>query len=264
MAKILIKNGRVWDGERLFRADVLTKDNTVARIAPHVEEEADFIWDAEGQSVLPGLVDLHVHLKGVASDRYGIQAEMSSFPFGVTAVNDAGSGAKGSKERLEGFAVKSTSFVGTAIRDNHFLPAVTEDLLQRYGDKAIGIKIYFDPKVCEVWDITPLREACAYARGRGLAVMVHSANSPVPMTEVVAALSRGDIITVAAIRVQRMRLLLLASRESAAFGSTRALRDTSTQISRSLPMQSRRGTPRIASAPISPVAVPICAVGATV
>ncbi len=195
MAKILIKNGRVWDGERLFRADVLTKDNTVARIAPCIEEEADFIWDAEGQSVLPGLVDLHVHLKGIASDRFGVQAEMSSFPFGVTAVNDAGSSAKGSKERLEGFAVKSTSFVGTAIRDNHFLPAVSEDLLQRYGDKAIGIKIYFDPKVCEVRDITPLREACAYARGRGLAVMVHSANSPVPMTEVVAALSRGDILT---------------------------------------------------------------------
>ena len=195
MARILIKNGRVWNGEKFFHADVLTDGEIVARVKADISEPVDFVYDAKGKIVSAGFVDTHVHLKGVASDRFGIQAEMSSFPFGVTAVNDAGSGSKGSKERLEGFAVKSTAFVGTEICDNHFLPAVTEDLLERYGDKAIGIKIYFDPKVCEVRDITPLREACDYARASGLAVMVHTANSPVPMTEVVSTLGRGDILT---------------------------------------------------------------------
>lgn len=195
MAKMLIKNGRVWNGEGFFYADVLTDGDRIAQIAPNITCEATYTYDASGKIVSPGLVDLHVHLKGIASDRFGVQAEMSSFPFGVTAVSDAGSGSKGSKQRLEDFAVKSTVFVGTRIENNHFLPAVTEDLLQRYGDKAIGIKIYFDPKVCEVRDITPLREACVYARERGLAVMVHSANSPVPMTEVVGTLARGDILT---------------------------------------------------------------------
>lgn len=195
MSGILIKNGRVFDGERFIHADVLTSGTVVERIAPQITERADFTYDAGGRIVSPGLVDLHVHLKGIASDRFGIQAEMSSFPFGVTAVNDAGSGSKGSKQRLESFAVKSTAFVGTRIENNHFLPAVTEDLLQRYGDKAVGIKVYFDPTVCEVRDITALREACSYARGHGLAVMVHCANSPVSMTEVVGALGKGDILT---------------------------------------------------------------------
>jgi dihydroorotase-like cyclic amidohydrolase len=48
MAKILIKNGRVWDGERFFYADVLTNGAKIAQIAPDLSEKADFIYDACG------------------------------------------------------------------------------------------------------------------------------------------------------------------------------------------------------------------------
>ena len=194
MAKILIKNGRIWDGERFFFADILTEGKTIAEIAEHISQQADFVFDATGKIVTPGLVDLHVHMKGIASEKFGIEPSMSSFPFGVTAVNDAGS-THGDRALLDSFAVKNTVFVGVEIRDNHPEFALTERLLQTYGDKAIGIKVYFDTAISEVRDSTPLQGICTYAAGKGLKVMVHCSNSPVSMAEIVRTLSPGDILT---------------------------------------------------------------------
>ena len=41
MARILIKNGRVWDSERFLHADVLTDGAQVARMASRIDEPAD-------------------------------------------------------------------------------------------------------------------------------------------------------------------------------------------------------------------------------
>lgn len=43
MAKILIKGGRVWDGEKFFYADVLTDGEQIARIEHGIEEDAEFV-----------------------------------------------------------------------------------------------------------------------------------------------------------------------------------------------------------------------------
>lgn len=194
MAKILIKNGRVWNGEKFFYADVLTEGKAIIKIEKGITDYADFIFDATGKIVSVGLVDIHVHMKGIASEEFGIEPHMSSFPFGVTAVNDAGS-AYGDRVLLDSFAVKNTVFVGTNIRNNHADFTNTEKFLQKYGDKAIGIKVYFDTTLEEISDITPLKEICDYAKNCNLKVMVHSSNSPVSMAEIVNTLSAGDILT---------------------------------------------------------------------
>lgn len=194
MARILIKNGRVWDGEKFFFADILTNDNLIEKIEPDITDNADYIFDAEGKIASAGLVDIHVHMKGISSDKFGIQAEMSSLPFGVTAVNDAGGGL-GDRALLDSFAVKNTVFVGADIKENHALFSNTEKCLEKYGDKAIGVKVYFDKTICEVTDITPLKEICKYAKSKNSKVMVHCSNSPTSMTEIVNTLSAGDILT---------------------------------------------------------------------
>lgn len=62
---LLIKNGRVinpatkQDGV----ADVLVKDGKIAKIMPDIRETADQTVDAEGCFVMPGFIDLHVHLR---------------------------------------------------------------------------------------------------------------------------------------------------------------------------------------------------------
>lgn len=194
MAKILIKNGTVWDGERFLDADILTEDKTIVKIERNISDPADFVFDATGKIVSAGLVDAHVHMRGVSSDRYGMQPEMSSFPFGVTAAAEAGA-QQGSKALLDSFMLKNVVFVSVCIKNNHADFSNTEEKLAAYGDKAIGLKVFFDTTGGQVSDITPLREIYEYARSKGLRVMVHCNHSPTSMEDIVDTLSAGDILT---------------------------------------------------------------------
>ncbi len=194
MAKICIKNGRVWDGENFFFADVLTDGDKISKIEPNVYDEADFVFDAENKIVSAGLVDAHVHFKGISSDAFGIDASMSCLPFGVTSAVDA-SGVNGDRTLLDSFAVKNRTFVCPSVKNNHAYFDEAEKMLEKYGDKAIGIKVYFDVYVLPVKDITPLKEIVDYADSHNLKIMIHSSNSPVPMAELLGVLRKGDILT---------------------------------------------------------------------
>jgi dihydroorotase len=192
--KILLKNGRIWDGFRFFYGDILTEDMRIAKIEPHIEAEAQYVYDAAGKIVSPGLVDAHVHMAGIEPDPYGINAEMSALPFGVTAVADAG-GAHANREIAAACQVKNLTFVSVSIRDDVADFQVAEKKLALYGDRAIGLKVYFDTSSGQVRTIAPLQAICAYARERGLMVMVHCSHSPVAMAEILETLAPGDILT---------------------------------------------------------------------
>ncbi len=62
---LLIKNGTVINpGDKtITKADVLVKDGKVTKIAPTIKEKADDMIDAKGCYVMPGFIDLHVHLR---------------------------------------------------------------------------------------------------------------------------------------------------------------------------------------------------------
>ncbi len=194
MARFLIKNGRIWDGEKFTYGDILTSGNVIEKVAEPIQTDADFVLDADGKIVTAGLVDLHVHMRGTAMPEFGIQAEMSCFPFGVTAANDAGS-LYGNEEMLAQFALKNTVFVGCAIKNNHAMLSALEPLLERYGKRAVGIKVYLDTTQADVRDQTPLREVCAFAEEQNLKVMVHCTHSPISVRQIAETLRKGDIIT---------------------------------------------------------------------
>lgn len=67
--KILIKNGRIIDPSQKLDAvcDILLSEGKVAEISEGIKEDCitdtDRIIDAEGCYVMPGLIDLHVHLR---------------------------------------------------------------------------------------------------------------------------------------------------------------------------------------------------------
>ncbi len=193
MAKILIKNGRVWDGERFFYADVLTNGAEIAQIAPDLSEKADFIYDACGKTVSAGLVDAHLHMRGLNKE-FGIHAELSSIPFGVTAAAD-GCGACGNKELLDTFLLKNVVFVPAQFRGNKAYFDSIEKMMGQYGERVAGIKVYFDTQVSDICDIQPLYEVLEFAEKKNLRIMVHSSNSPIPMKALLGALREGDILT---------------------------------------------------------------------
>lgn len=60
--KLLIKNGTIVTPESERRADVLIEDGIISRIAESIEEDCKTV-DASGKHVLPGLIDIHVHLR---------------------------------------------------------------------------------------------------------------------------------------------------------------------------------------------------------
>jgi len=66
MQKILIKNGKVIDpaqeinGEAL---DILVQSGRIAKLAKNIKTDADTVIDASGKIVIPGIIDMHVHLR---------------------------------------------------------------------------------------------------------------------------------------------------------------------------------------------------------
>ncbi|MCI8859541.1 MAG: dihydroorotase [Lachnospiraceae bacterium] len=62
---LLIQNGTVINpGDQTeIKADVLVEDGKIKKIAPKQKEKADRVIDAEGCYVMPGFIDMHVHLR---------------------------------------------------------------------------------------------------------------------------------------------------------------------------------------------------------
>lgn len=63
--KILIKNGRVLDpaNSRDGEFDILIEKDLIVNVDKNIDSEADRVIDAKGCYVMPGLIDLHVHLR---------------------------------------------------------------------------------------------------------------------------------------------------------------------------------------------------------
>lgn len=63
--RVLIKNGHVLDPATGVDGicDVLTEDQRIIGVKEHIEEQADRVIDAKGCYVMPGFIDLHVHLR---------------------------------------------------------------------------------------------------------------------------------------------------------------------------------------------------------
>lgn len=190
MGKILIKNGKIWDGERFYFADILTDNARIIKIAKRIDENADFVFDARDKIVSAGLVDIHTHMLGA----FGINADLSCIPFGVTVAADA-SAVPDRKEKYDSFLVKNRVFVCAEFENNKAKLDNTIKHLEYYGEKAVGIKVYFDVNISDIKDIKPLKEVCDYAKNNNLIVMVHSSNSPVKMSTIISVLNKGDILT---------------------------------------------------------------------
>jgi dihydroorotase len=63
--KILIKNGRVIDPANKINEvlDLFVSEGKISKVGKNIKSEADEIIDASDKIVIPGLVDMHVHLR---------------------------------------------------------------------------------------------------------------------------------------------------------------------------------------------------------
>lgn len=190
---ILIYGGKIWTGSEFTEGNVFINGNTVEYIGESAPD-AGFTYNAANCIVSPGLVDSHIHIHSITDEVYGFPAEMCSFPFGVTAAAEA-SAIYANKELLNSLWLKTVIFASVPIQNNKPDFKNTKELIKQYGNKVIGVKVFFDISGGQVCDISPLRKICDFAAQHNLKVLVHSTGSPVPMAELLECLKPGDICT---------------------------------------------------------------------
>ncbi len=128
----LYRGGRIFDGDRVLDGHaVLTEDATIARVAPAAEFDgfAGEVVDTGGGTLLPGLIDCHVHVclgaeadPGSAADKLSppqltlraLERAQASLAGGITALRDCG-GRNFTEISVRDF-IRQGVFAGPAMR----------------------------------------------------------------------------------------------------------------------------------------------------
>ncbi|MDL1910236.1 dihydropyrimidinase [Chloroflexi bacterium CFX6] len=210
--ELLIENGTLVTATETFQADVLIRDEKIARIAPGLEADSAQVIDASGKLILPGGVDPHVHLDlpmfgTVSSDDHYTGHKAAAFG-GTTTVMDF----------VPLTPRPSPTGRGAGVRDGDFKYSV--DLWMRKAEKAaIDYSFHmnltqFNEKIAKEipslrdLGITTLKVFTAYngrlriddggifkamqiARDNGMLVMAHCENGDVIETLTEQALAAG-------------------------------------------------------------------------
>ncbi|HEY8291541.1 MAG TPA: amidohydrolase/deacetylase family metallohydrolase [Thermomicrobiales bacterium] len=193
------------------RLDVGITGGRVAAIAPNLDRAmAHTVFDATGQYVTPGLVDLHTHIYwGVTY--WGIEADPVAARSGVTTWLDVGSAGAYSfpgfrryiaePNRVRTFALLNLSAIGLiaptyelATLEYCNVPLATS-IVEENRDIILGIKARIDASTTRGVGIRPLELARELADTVGLPLMVHIGTSPPTLDDILALLRPGDILT---------------------------------------------------------------------
>ncbi len=212
---LLIRRGTVIDpSQKLHRClDVAVADGVIAAVEPRIDARAKVELDADGLLVVPGLIDLHVHVYRDHTP-WGVEPDPIMAAGGVTTMLDTGSAGS---FNFEGFrrdiidrshaeilalvnlsSIGLTSFNVGELFDRRFAdPQGVVTMIRRHADVAVGVKIRASEHIIgsgrQGWD--NLRDAIRAARESGTWLMVHIGHSPMSIPEIVAELQPGDCIT---------------------------------------------------------------------
>jgi len=211
---LLLKDGTVVDPSQEIHdvRDVAISDGKIAAVEAGIDEgSAREVVDATGLIVMPGLVDLHVHVFWGAS-HYGIDPDYGNVAKGVTTALDAGSsGARTflafrryvlerSETRL--YALLNISAMGMLspkigeLEDLRW--ADVDDAVEigrANGDYILGIKARLGAAQAADNDVDALKRAIEAAEALGKMVMIHVGGTKTPLVELTSMLRPGDVVT---------------------------------------------------------------------
>lgn len=213
---ILIRQGEVIDPSQKLRGvrDVAIQDGRIAAVAERLPEaSARHTLDARGLYVVPGLIDLHVH---VYRDHMplGLDADSLCAAGGVTTMLDAGSAGPANfrgflRDSVRPSATRVLALVnlctigliaahlGELLDRRYADPAGVVRTLKEHADVAVGVKIRAGKHIIGEGDVAwdNFRDAVRAARESGTWLMVHIGECPMSIPEMLPYLEPGDCIT---------------------------------------------------------------------
>lgn len=209
-----MKNGIVIDPSTASqsRADIGVRNSVIEEVTKEIsEQEASLTIDAKGKMVLPGLVDLHVHVfEGVS--HYGINADQYCLKSGATTVLDAGSAGADTFYGFRRYVIdvsETRIFAMLNISSQGMISPVVGELEEiRFADvqKAVrvceknrdvimGIKVRLSKHLVGNNGLLPLKKAKEASEATGRPVMVHVGDTPGPLGEILNEMRKGDVLT---------------------------------------------------------------------
>lgn len=211
---LIIQGGDVVDPEqgRRFRADVAVTGGRIVAVGPGLDVSAAArVVDARGKLVLPGLVDLHAHgYWGVTYD--GLVVDAVAGRSGVTTWVDAGSAGAATFPGFRRYVIEPSRTrivpflnlcaVGIIYRgvqefdDLRYADvSFAVEMAEEHRDLIAGIKLRLGRGIVGDNNDHPVWLAREVADITGLPIMVHFGDPPPVLSQILAALRPGDIVT---------------------------------------------------------------------
>ena len=211
---LIVTGGTVIDpASRLHdRRDIGIIGGRIAAVLPHIPgSAANDVVDATGQFVVPGLVDLHVHVYWGVAD-LSIEADPSCLGRGATTVVDAGSAGantfpgfrrsvvEASRGRVLAYLnISMTGQIDPFLGELHDLrfadPERAAAVALANPDVIVGFKVRVSEMLAGPNGLAGLERAVEAGRATNLPVMVHIGGTPFDIEEVFARVRPGDVIT---------------------------------------------------------------------
>ncbi|HKH73088.1 MAG TPA: amidohydrolase/deacetylase family metallohydrolase [Vicinamibacterales bacterium] len=202
---LLIRGGRVIDPSRRLDAvrDVAITGGRIAAVDANLAAtDAAATIDAAGKLVVPGLIDIHTHVRSM---------EMPSICLsnGVTALLDAGSQGVDRIDEVLAAARAAPNHVRILLNvartgilpDGELMDisrvdvAAAQKVIAANRDLIVGVKARLSRTVAGKNDLEALRRAQAITAPLKLPVMIHMGDTVSALPDLLALLKPGDIVT---------------------------------------------------------------------
>ncbi len=211
---MLIRGGTVVDPGQGLNAsrDVRLDADRILEVADGLAPRpGEDVIDARDRLVLPGLVDLHVHVFWGAS-HYGIEPDPHCLGTGTTTVVDAGSAGAHtfgafrryvidvSATRIVPFLnISATGMVSPTVGEleevRHIDRAAALRTIEAHRDLIRGIKVRLSRDLVGANARVALRTAVEAGEAARLPIMVHVGDTPITLAEILETLRPGDVVT---------------------------------------------------------------------
>jgi dihydroorotase len=209
----LIKGGHLLDpaADRNGRFDVALAGGRVAAVDEEIPADSAYrVIDAGGHYVTPGLIDFHSHVFHQFT-YWGVDPDTIGPRSGVTTWVDAGSAgaitlpgfrryiAEPATSRVQAFM--NISYIGLIgpeyeLRSMEYCDVdLFERIYRLHSDWIVGVKVRSSSPTVGDNGVEPLRQARRAAERCELPVMVHIADAPPAIEDVLELMAPGDIIT---------------------------------------------------------------------